>query len=478
MATFWRTYNNKLYDIGQTDQLGFSISDPSYIPDEYLEQQNFVILRTCFGIGDWGIISAMPRKLKERYPDCKVWIPSPRLLKSMFGHLEQNWSSWDDPFQVVHTIFDNNPWIDGFIDSFEEDVFNDHYRIYSDKNEPLLEQILRFWQFNDINDIQPELYFSKQEQELGNSIIKHHVGNSEFGCFLLSNRYNYESDNVLINELNKFDVPYFYWTKDPIEMTRFNFINKALNMRNIDTRIQLYIKSKAKVNIGNQTGMTQLVTRYSPVIELQRQFPIGSNIVENEILISDPIKVKLLKNVPDKWESKTTTSLKFKSELIDFFNKSEYKNLTALEVGSSTGYTTRILSNLFNQVTAVDVLPDRHEYSRNNVNFENSNITYIIADVYNEKWMFGHHDVVLIDCIHTYQHVKQDILNAIELCNKPILVFDDYGLFPEIKQAIDEFIDNGQFEVLRYIGHHSGTIIPKTQNKILKHYEGIICQVK
>ena len=72
MATFWRTYNNQLFDVGEVDQLGFHISDASYIPDEYLNAQNFVILRTCFGVGDWGIISAMPRKLKERYPDCKV----------------------------------------------------------------------------------------------------------------------------------------------------------------------------------------------------------------------------------------------------------------------------------------------------------------------------------------------------------------------------------------------------------------------
>ena len=49
---------------------------------------------------------------------------------------------------------------------------------------------------------------------------------------------------------------------------------------------------------------------------------------------------------------------------------------------------------------------------------------------------------------------------------------------PRLIEMIDEFIDNGQFKVLQYIGHHSGTIIPKTQNKILKHYEGIICQVK
>ena len=119
---FWRTFNDKRYSIKEVDKLGFPFKDPSYIPNEYLEQENFVILRTCHGLGDWGIISAFPRKLKEKYPKCKVWIPTPKLLKDMFGDLKNNWSSWTDPFQVVHTIFDNNPYIDGYIDSFKEDI--------------------------------------------------------------------------------------------------------------------------------------------------------------------------------------------------------------------------------------------------------------------------------------------------------------------------------------------------------------------
>ena len=83
-----------------------------------------------------------------------------------------------------------------------------------------------------------------------------------------------------------------------------------------------------------------------------------------------------------------------------------------------------------------------------------------------------------IDCVHDYKHVKSDIENSIKLCKNPIIIFDDYGLFPEVKQAIDEYVSDGKFEVLSYLGHQKGTIIPKTQNKILKDFEGIICQVK
>ena len=386
---FWRIYNNKLYSVGEVERLGFDINDSSYIPDEYLNQKHFVIMRTCFGLGDWGIISAMPRLLKQKYPDCKVYIPSVKLLNNLFADVKHNWGSWDNPFDNVATVFKNNPYIDGEVDDVEGDIYHDHFRIYDTKNDnvPLVEQILKFWQFTDDEcaDSAPEIYFDDNEIELGNEIIKRHVGDNEFGCFLISNRYNYESDNILINELLKYDLPYFYWTKDPLEMTKFNFIKQALNLRNVDHRIQLYIKSKAKVNIGNQAGTTQIVSRYSNVIQLQRQFPIGSNIVKGETYVYDSLKTELLKNVPDKWESKTTTTLKFKSEMIDFFKDSKYKDLSVLEVGSSTGYTTKILSALFKQVTAVDNLAERHQYSKTNVNFNNNNINYVVADVYNSK---------------------------------------------------------------------------------------------
>lgn len=280
MAVFWRTYNNKLYNIGEVNQLGFPISDPSYIPDEYLKQENFVILRTCFGIGDWGIISAMPRKLKQRYPNCKVWIPSAHLLRNMFGHLEQNWSSWDDPFQVVHTIFDNNPWIDGFIDSFEDDAFNDHYRIYSDKDEPLLEQILRFWQFDNFNDIEPELYFTQQEKSFGNAIIKNHC-DGEFGTLLISNRYDGEGHARIQSIIDKYDLPLFYWTTKPD--CGFHF-KRALDMRHINTRIQLYIKTQSKFNVGNQTGMHDTIANYAPTYTVARP-NLRSNFIRSEIYI-------------------------------------------------------------------------------------------------------------------------------------------------------------------------------------------------
>ena len=64
---FWRILDNKAHPLYETNKLGFEESEDLRIPDEYLESQNFTIIRTAHGVGDWGIISAMPRLLKQKY---------------------------------------------------------------------------------------------------------------------------------------------------------------------------------------------------------------------------------------------------------------------------------------------------------------------------------------------------------------------------------------------------------------------------
>lgn len=274
---FWRTYNNQLHPVGEVEQLGFPIEDPSYIPDDYLEKQKFIILRTCFGVGDWGIISSFPRKLKEKYPNCTVLLPSPTLLQNMFGDFKTNWSSWENPFNVVETIFLNNPYVDGYVDSFEGDIFNDHYRIYDNNDEPLLEQILRFWQFDNFDNIEPEIYFNNEEKLLGDQIIKEHC-DGEFGTLLISNRFDGKGIEKIQQKINEYDLPMFYWTKSTDVGLNFR---KALDMRHVKTRIQLYIKTKAKFNVGNQTGVNDTIANYAPTFTLPRG-DLNSNYIRSQ----------------------------------------------------------------------------------------------------------------------------------------------------------------------------------------------------
>jgi len=286
---FWRILNNKVYPIKEVSRLGFEESEGLRIPDDYLNKQEFTILRTAWGIGDWGIISAMPRLLKEKYPKCKVYIPSKKLIKDLFKI----------DTDIMYTIFNNNPYINGFVDEIEGEIFHDQYRIYNINNPdiPLLDQMLKFWQFeeDEYKDSQPEIYWSKEEKELGDYIINKYTKNN-FGCLLISNRFGtqcgkfdqdtFEKDTHNISKILKENpIPYFYWSYKPLNKTPFNFINKALNLRHINLRVQLYIKSKAKLNIGNQCGTNHMAVRYSKVIESQRQFPLAHNFVKGEIYL-------------------------------------------------------------------------------------------------------------------------------------------------------------------------------------------------
>ena len=287
---FWRIVDNQLHSVQETDNLGFEESEGFRIPDEYLDKQEFMIMRTAHGIGDWGIISAMPRLLKEKYPDCKVYVPTKKLLKKLYGQDHNN----------VHVIFDNNPFVDEFVDEIDGEVFHDHYRIYDKDNTDisLIKQVLEFWQFTEeeMSDSQPEMYWSDDEKKLGDGIIHESADDSEFGCLLISDRFGtqygkhhqetYDKDvQNFTNVLTEHQLPYFYYTAKSIEETEFNWVDKVLDMKHIDLRIQLYIKSKAKINLSNQCGTNQVIVRYSKCYESQRQFPLAHNFVEGEVYL-------------------------------------------------------------------------------------------------------------------------------------------------------------------------------------------------
>lgn len=293
---FWRVLDNQLYNVGEVNKLGFEESEGLRIPDEYLDKLQFMVMRGAQGLGDWGIVSAMPRLLKQKYPTCKVYIPSPLFLSNLFN--QPNESTWQNPYENVYNVFKGNPYIDGFKDFMLGEVFHDHYRIY-DKNKkdiPLIKQMLKFWQFNDdeIKDYYPDLYFTKEEKEFGDEIIKEFLGDKEFVGLLITNRfesqggrYDEKTNRKLMSVLlDKFsDLPFVYWTyKKPKEID-ISF-KKGFDLRNVPTRIQLYIRTKAKINIGTHCGFLDCVSRYSKVYQIQRVFPLNQNVLENEVYVN------------------------------------------------------------------------------------------------------------------------------------------------------------------------------------------------
>lgn len=269
MAGFFRIYNNQLSLAGNTKRLGFDSNNPMFIPDEYLEKKEFIVMRTCHGIGDWCLISGLPRLLKEKYPDCKIYIPSSTMLKNIYGNMLNNWGYGTyDCSQITHDIFLNNPYVDSFIDNFEGEIFHDHYRIYDENNDkiPLSEQMLKFWQFKkkEYLDSTPDIYFSKEEKSFGNKILG---SLKDFGYISVSSTYGTTANTkVLRDKIKEYgDITWFYYGENSIEDTDLNFIKKHISIKpmNLNIRQQMYLKCQAIVNVGNETGMALWGAKYS-----------------------------------------------------------------------------------------------------------------------------------------------------------------------------------------------------------------------
>ena len=182
----------------------------------------------------------------------------------------------------------------------------------------------------------------------------------------------------------------------------------------------------------------------------------------------------------DKREDKNTVTHQFKIDLIDMFEDDKWKSCSILEVACYKGYTTSILSKLFERVWAVESNKSFLE-SAKKYNEKNTNIRYIRENVYaGRKWKrFPIADVVFIDCNHDYKSVTSDLEQSIEHLNDGgFIVMDDYGLFWQLKDAVHDFINkmDGEITIHKYIGEPEGSTARK--GKVMNDWEGIILKYK
>jgi SAM-dependent methyltransferase len=188
---------------------------------------------------------------------------------------------------------------------------------------------------------------------------------------------------------------------------------------------------------------------------------------------------RILDGIPDKKQDKNTTSLKFKRDLIEYLGE-DYKDKICLEVGTSKGYSTRILSFLFKKVITIENNLESIDFAKE-FNTDIDNIDYYQGNVYQSEWDFDDDiQVVFIDCNHEISYVLSDIQNAINLCKdnqELLLIFDDYGLdnpWEGVKEAIQKYDDNSRFSIVKEIGQPKGWNY--RADKFLKEVEGIICK--
>jgi hypothetical protein len=185
----------------------------------------------------------------------------------------------------------------------------------------------------------------------------------------------------------------------------------------------------------------------------------------------------ILNGIPDKRVDKNTTSLKFKQDLINFFQPLHMKN--CVEIGTSLGYSTRVLSFLFDNVTTIDI--DYQNIQKAcSFNSDRGNITFLHGNASDSDWDADiKFDVSFIDANHLYDYVISDAKQSIKYgVDNMYIVFDDYGLpdsVPAVKMAVDEMISNDILKVIKYIGEPAGNE-PRIGRPLID-WEGVICQV-
>lgn len=187
----------------------------------------------------------------------------------------------------------------------------------------------------------------------------------------------------------------------------------------------------------------------------------------------------LLEIKEDKKDNLSTTSFLFKRDIWEFFQG--FTDQNCVEFGTHKGQTTRILSHLFNEVYTLN-LPNHFE-SAMRLNSDRSNISYIPIDLYNQSVdiNFEHLpiSVCFIDAMHTYDAVLMDVDRCanLTLTDDVYIIFDDYGAYLEVWNAIHHLIDTDKLEIVKYIGHAPDHNFGGTPNRIISDHEGVICKL-
>ena len=192
------------------------------------------------------------------------------------------------------------------------------------------------------------------------------------------------------------------------------------------------------------------------------------------------VQPNIFENIPRKREYKETTTIKFKNDLLDFFDIDEFKDKKILECGTNHGHTTRGMSFLFNKVTTMDWREEPNLRMAKELNHDRNNITYIQKNLYDGEWgLTGKFDVFFIDCVHDFRNVYSDIINCCNLSEREsYFIFDDYGIggyYHEggVKAAVDKFSEEHKgFNIIKEIGISEGEV--RSVGKPLLASEGVI----
>ncbi len=177
---------------------------------------------------------------------------------------------------------------------------------------------------------------------------------------------------------------------------------------------------------------------------------------------------------PDIEDDIWTCSNKMRYDIYNFFKDKQHYKIA--EIGAHKGYSTKVLSHIFSKVYAVDINDEWTNFSKE-YNKNSTNIEYVYLDIYKDSWNILPDDIEVsfIDAIHTYRHCGSDIFNSIKrFINLKYIIFDDYGVWPGVKQIVDELIADKNLIFETFIGI---TDVPGPNGIVYNTNEGIICRV-
>jgi len=172
-----------------------------------------------------------------------------------------------------------------------------------------------------------------------------------------------------------------------------------------------------------------------------------------------------------------TTSVVFKKDLRLFFQRIG-QEWTVLELGAYRGYTTRVLSEVFGQVIAVDTSDVFLGHNRRH-NADRRNILYAAIHTRLDGLRSLRHNsvhVVLVDAEHDYESVRRDAREALRLFGPDLrfLVFDDYATDDGVRRAVDELVAEGSLAMAGGLGYRP----PWSYHGTVVHgWEGVVCEV-
>ena len=183
----------------------------------------------------------------------------------------------------------------------------------------------------------------------------------------------------------------------------------------------------------------------------------------------------VLNNVLHKDTYVKTTTFKFKQDLITYLNG---KGKTILELGCCRGDTSRVVSELYDKVIAVDISEENIFDAKRKFGNKN-NIEFVTADVYDNFSYPDHVDAVIIDASHEESKVYEDIKNISIRYNKPIIILDDFGNGNDIRNAVYKAEQDGYITISRYIGENAGYKVKRLDGSIIEFTgaEGVICNL-